>query len=199
NTDGDTDRTGFTIHDKISEHLQFDVGSFEAEIKTWDDIGWNSTTETFPFVPQISGNEFTYSGDIESPSELTVTYTASLVPNQLEALTEELQAQYDVVEGTGSFSVGLSNEVLFGDGTTDETTVDFGGTREEGDDPVQVDDLLEKTAENTDIDQFVSYDNSGRVVIDDAILDHEINYTLDVHTANDAIRDGFSIDDEISK
>src|SRR5699024_9290733 len=60
NTDGDTDRTGFTIHDKISEHLQFDVGSFEAEIKTWDDIGWNSTTETFPFVPQISGNESTY-------------------------------------------------------------------------------------------------------------------------------------------
>src|SRR5699024_10603204 len=44
NTDRDNDRSEITISDELSEYLMYNEDSFEAQITTWDDIGWNPTT-----------------------------------------------------------------------------------------------------------------------------------------------------------
>lgn len=199
NSDRDTDRSGFTIADQISDYLAYNEDSFEATITTWDEIGWNSTTEPFDFNPQVDGNSFTYSGDIPHPSELTVTYTASIPEGQLDALTAALQTEFNELGGPGDYGVGLNNTVTFGDGTTDNANVNITGNRSEDDGPYEVTDFLDKTASNTNLDGYVSFNEAGQVELNEDIANHDITYTLTVNTSSEEGRNGFTFADVLSE
>ncbi|MDN6498571.1 MAG: hypothetical protein L0K44_02255 [Yaniella sp.] len=196
-TDRDTDRSEISITDELSEYLMYNQDSFEAEITTWDEIGWNSTTSDFEFNPEFEDNGFVYTGGVENPSELTVAYSAQVDPDQLDALTEALQAQFDAVEGTGGYGLGLANTVSFGEYGQRDTNITIGGNREESDSPSVVEDYLDKSAANTGLDQFVSFDESGNVVLDEDVVNHGIEYTLTVNSASERI--GFTIADQLSE
>src|SRR5699024_5368273 len=125
NTDGETDRSDFTISDELSEYLSYNRDSFDAKITTWGENGWDQDTSDFPFEPEFTDNGFTFTGDITNPSELTITYSASAAEDQLEALTEALQEEFDALEvGYGNFGLQLENTATFGDETrTDDVPI----------------------------------------------------------------------------
>src|SRR5690625_7889624 len=104
-----------TILYELSEYLMYNEDSFEAQITTCDDIGWNPTTDDYEFNPEFSDDGFVFSGGVENPSELTVTYSAQVDPEQIDALTDALQKAFEDVEGTGDYGVGLDNTVTFGE------------------------------------------------------------------------------------
>src|SRR5690625_1193276 len=198
-TDRDTDRSEITISDDLSEYLMYNEDSFNAEITTWDDIGWNPTTDDYEFNPKFSDDGFVFSGGVENPSELTVTYSAQVDPEQIDALTEALQKAFEDVEGTGDYGVGLDNTVTFGEYGERDANVTIGGTRDESDSPTEVEDYLDKSAANTGLDKYVSFDSSGNVILSEDVLDHDIAYTLTVDTAADTDRTGFTITDSLSR
>ena len=126
-TDGDTDRSDFTIQDQLSEYLEYN-NDFSATLTTWDDDGWNrDVDENFEFSPTVDGNSFAGTVNLPSPSELTINYTASLTENGLEAMRAELQSQYDDLDGGyGGIGYTLANEVTFGGSEEREADVEIG-------------------------------------------------------------------------
>lgn len=200
NTDRDTDRSDVTIADDLSPYLTYNRDSFDATITTWDDIGWNSTTEAFDFAPEITENGFEYSGGVPNPSELTVKYSASVDEAQLETLTAQLQDAYANLNGVGSFSIDLDNTVTVGGGGSDNATVTLSGERSEDDEPTVIDDAVNKSVTGTDLDQYINFDSSnGTVTIDESITDHVIEYTLNVDTAAGTDRSNYTITDTLSE
>ena len=113
NTDSETERSEFTITDELSDTCHT-TATFPLS-QHLDETGWNKTTEDFDFSPEISGNSFTTTIDVPSPSELNVTYTASVSQNGLVELQAALQEAYDALDGEpGSYQIGLENTANFG-------------------------------------------------------------------------------------
>lgn len=130
NTDGDTDRSSFSIADEISEYLAYN-DDFSASITTWDEDGWNQETNDFDFSPMIDGNSFVADVDIPSPSQLEITYSASVSESELDNLRDALQAAYEELDGDyGDFNVALGNAADFG-GESREATTNVGGSIDE--------------------------------------------------------------------
>ncbi|WP_161485774.1 SdrD B-like domain-containing protein [Enteractinococcus helveticum] len=128
NTDRNTERSAFEISDEISPYLDYNA-DFSAQITTWDENGWNQTTENFDFAPTISGNAFSASIDLPNPSQLRVTYSASVSPDALDDFRAALQTQYEALEGGyGNYSVQLGNTAIFGDAGSREANVNVGGS-----------------------------------------------------------------------
>src|SRR5690625_4008163 len=67
NSDADTPRENFTISDELSEYLVYD-GNFTATITTWDESGWNQSSEEFEFSPSIDGKSFSETINVQGPS-----------------------------------------------------------------------------------------------------------------------------------
>src|SRR5699024_2972010 len=134
------------------------------ELSTWDETGWNKTTEDFDFSPEISGNSFTTTIDVPSPSELKVTYTASVSQNGLVELQAALQEAYDALDGEpGSYHIGLENTANFG-GEESHTHVNIGGriTAREPPGPPNLGQAFWKSGDQTDIN--IETDDNGELV-----------------------------------
>ena len=127
NSDADTPRENFRIADELSDYLLYNEDSFEAELTTWDENGWNKKTEDYEFSPSFGGNSFEGTVNVDGPSELTITYSASINPERLDDLQGALQKAYIDMNGFpyGSFSLPLKNTASFG-GTQDSATVTIG-------------------------------------------------------------------------
>ena len=163
NTDSETERSEFTITDELSDYLSYN-GDFSAELSTWDETGWNKTTEDFDFSPEISGNSFTTTIDVPSPSELKVTYTASVSQNGLVELQAALQEAYDALDGEpGSYQIGLENTANFG-GEESHTNVNIGGriTAPEPPGTPNLGQAFWKSVDQTDIN--IETDDNGELV-----------------------------------
>ncbi|HEY4534945.1 MAG TPA: SdrD B-like domain-containing protein [Enteractinococcus sp.] len=128
NTPKGMDRSAFSVSDVLSEHLEYN-NDFKASLTTWDENGWNRKTEDFVFSPEISisGNAFDTTLNLPSPSQLTVTYTASVKKESIEALRTAVQEEYDAREGApGNYRIALGNTANFG-GTERSASAQIGG------------------------------------------------------------------------
>ena len=127
NTDQDTVRDNFTIADSISEYLVYNENSFSASLTQWDESGWNQTSGEFEFEPTFEGNTFTETVDLPSPSQLTITYSASIDPEMVDDLQAVLQSQYEALDGEyGGIGFDLENTATFGGDETRTRNVEIG-------------------------------------------------------------------------
>lgn len=134
-------RDSFTISDQLPSYLEYDGGSFNATVTTWDSNGLNRRTDPFAFSPTITsdgngGDSFTSTVDLpgagardpEGASILRVTYTAHVAASKVLDLESALQSAHDARDNDpGTFGVPMQNTATFGTETR-TATVNVNGT-----------------------------------------------------------------------
>ncbi len=123
-------REDFTIEDVLDASMRYDEDSFTAALTTWDEDGLNRETDSFAFTPTITGSSFSWTGNIEGPSVLDVTYRAKVDASQIADLRSRLQAQANTLKTDDSwhgwYQVLLQNTADFGGITQRSATVRLG-------------------------------------------------------------------------
>lgn len=137
-----SDGTAFSIEDALPAGLSYVPGSFASSLTTWDANGWNQqvatldgTTAPTAFAPTISGygttgQAFSGSIDLPTPSVLTVTYQATIADEVSRQVVEDaLQDAADALGGnSGAFTHALTNTASFDGGNNQSATVNLQGT-----------------------------------------------------------------------
>lgn len=112
------------LKDTLDEGLQYVEGSLTGTKVVRDDKGLNPTTTELTSLPAISGSSFEYDFEADANSVYTFTYKAKIDPDQINAILEKLQDQYDAVkdnENGGRYAVQLKNTATDGTNTDSET------------------------------------------------------------------------------
>ncbi|WP_222843258.1 SpaA isopeptide-forming pilin-related protein [Microbacterium sorbitolivorans] len=172
-------RSGAVVSDTISEYLAYNQGSFTAKLTTWDENGLNKSVDDIDLAGlSFDGQSFEISGlDLPEQSVLTISYTASVSADKVDALRDALQVQADKVidanTGNGGwFGVDLKNSATING--AGETTGSFGvGANVPGDSRPNTGAAFAKSVD-VQGDQTIALDEDGKTLTEPI----DVTYTL---------------------